>query len=71
MWNLLKNLFPVKKFIIMELMFTIMELLVAEQKRQTFQECTFYKETKSTPRALSSGNLSFPGRFSPEKYLVP
>ena len=47
-----------KKFLVIELMFTIMELLVAEQKRNILKG-TFSKETKSLLRALSSHILSF------------
>ena len=56
-----------KKFMIMELMFTIMELLVEEQKWHNFWKSTFLKETKSTSRARSSKHWNFPGRLLPEK----
>ena len=59
------------KFKLEELMVTIMELLVAEQKLQFFWKCTFSKETRSTSRAIRSYNLSFPGLLFPVKYLVP
>ena len=53
-----------KKFLIMELMFTIIEILIEEQKQHNFWKCTFLKDIKSTSSALSSANLRFPGLVS-------
>ena len=43
-----------KKFVIMELMFTIMELLFAEQNWHNFWKRTFSYETESTSNAVNS-----------------
>ena len=52
-----------KKFIIMNLMFTIMDLLVAKQNCNDFWKCTLTYETKSTSNTLSNSiymNFSVP-----------